>query len=177
MKIEIDEKGSEAFYKEIVNIAAQYRFILKNHHYKLKDYFKQYRILTVTGSVVLGILILMMIFWGVKTLDIAAAAVLSVTLMMCIFYLHNLNRLYKTYLHDDRNSVLTLERDVLESGCIKRGLPPDAAIGAGRRGYGQKLDLSGFYITGTGHGILQRSDLRGGAPAAWEYRPWDLRKC
>ena len=41
MKIEISEKGSEAFYREVVNISAQYRYILKNHHHKLKDYFTQ----------------------------------------------------------------------------------------------------------------------------------------
>jgi hypothetical protein len=41
MKIEISEKGSEAFYSEVVNISAQYRYILKNHHHKLKDYFTQ----------------------------------------------------------------------------------------------------------------------------------------
>ena len=41
MKIEISERGSEAFYREVVNISAQYRYILKNHHHKLKDYFTQ----------------------------------------------------------------------------------------------------------------------------------------
>ena len=41
MKIEISDKGSEAFYREVVNISAQYRYILKNHHHKLKDYFTQ----------------------------------------------------------------------------------------------------------------------------------------
>ena len=43
MKIEIKEKGSEAFYKEIVNISGQYRYLIKNHNYKLKDYFKQFK--------------------------------------------------------------------------------------------------------------------------------------
>ena len=41
MKIEISEKRSEAFYREVVNISVQYRFILKNHRHKLKDYFTQ----------------------------------------------------------------------------------------------------------------------------------------
>ena len=38
MRIEITEKGSDAFYREVVNITAQYRSILKNHRHKLKDY-------------------------------------------------------------------------------------------------------------------------------------------
>ena len=33
MKIEISEKGSEAFYREVVNISAQYRSILKRSQY------------------------------------------------------------------------------------------------------------------------------------------------
>ena len=41
MKIEITKQGSKAFYREVVNISAQYRYILKNHHHKLKDYFTQ----------------------------------------------------------------------------------------------------------------------------------------
>ena len=59
MRIEISEKGSDAFCREVVNITAQYRSILKNHNHKLKDYFRQFRLLLVLGAAVLVILILM----------------------------------------------------------------------------------------------------------------------
>ena len=65
MTIEINEKGSEAFYREVVNISAQYRYILKNHHHKLKDYFKQFKILLMLGTVFLVLLLLMAAFWGI----------------------------------------------------------------------------------------------------------------
>ena len=77
MKIEISEKGSEAFYREVVNITSQYRFILKNHHHKLKDYFKQFRILLILGAAAMVILILMAIFWDVNPFDYAIIAVLG----------------------------------------------------------------------------------------------------
>ena len=62
LKIEIREKGSEAFYREVVNFQAQYRFTLRKLERKLKDYFKQFRTLLILGSVFLAALIFMSIF-------------------------------------------------------------------------------------------------------------------
>ena len=109
MKIEISEKGSEAFYREVVNIISQYRFILKNHHHKLKDYFKQFRILLILGAAALVILILMAVFWGVKQLDYAIMAALGIEVAMCVEYLYVLNKMLKSMLADSRTAVLSLD--------------------------------------------------------------------
>ena len=109
MKIEISEKGSEAFYREVVNITAQYRSILRNHHYKLKDYFKQFRILLILGAAFLVILILMAIFWGIKPFDYAIIAALGIEVVMCVGYLYVLNKMLKAMLADNRTSVLSLD--------------------------------------------------------------------
>ena len=39
MRININEKGSEAFYREVVNAAVQYRALMKQPDRKLKDYY------------------------------------------------------------------------------------------------------------------------------------------
>ena len=109
MKIEISEKGSEAFYREVVNITSQYRFILKNHHHKLKDYFKQFRILLILGAAAMVILILMAIFWDVNPFDYAIIAVLGIEVVLCVGYLYALNKMLKAMLADSRTSVLTLD--------------------------------------------------------------------
>ncbi len=109
MKVEINEKGSEAFYREVVNITSQYRFILKNHHYKLKDYFKQFRILLILGAAAFVILILMAVFWDVNPFDYAIIAALGIEMVLCAGYLYALNKMLKAMLADTRTSVLTLD--------------------------------------------------------------------
>ena len=109
MKIEIKEKGSEAFYKEIVNISGQYRYLIKNHNYKLKDYFKQFKMLLIAGSIVLALLILMCVFWGFRTIDYVAICFLGLAVILCFAYIRLLNK-YKNSLMDDAGES-TLEMD------------------------------------------------------------------
>ena len=109
MTIEISEKGSEAFYREVVNISAQYRFILKNHHYKLKDYFRQFKVLLILGIVFFVLLLLMAIFWGIDPWGYAVIAALGIIDAMCAVYLHLLNKMLKAMLADSRTSVLTFD--------------------------------------------------------------------
>ena len=109
MRIEISEKGSEAFYREVVNIMAQYRSILKNHRRRLRDYFKQFRILLILSAAFLVILILMAVFWGVGPFDYAVIAALGITAVMCVGYLYALNKMFKAMLADTRTSVLSLD--------------------------------------------------------------------
>ena len=109
MKIEIYEKGSEAFYREVVNITAQYRGILRNHHYRLKDYFKQFRILLILGASILVILILMAIFWGAEPFHYALIGALGIEVVMCAGYLYALNRMLKTMMADSGTTVINLD--------------------------------------------------------------------
>lgn len=109
MKIEITKQGSKAFYREVVNISAQYRYILKKHHRKLRDYFKQFRILLILGAVFFVILLLMAVFWGVDPFDYAALAILGTAVILCAAYLFMLNRMLTSMLTDPRASVLSLD--------------------------------------------------------------------
>ena len=109
MKIEITEKGSEAFYREVVNITAQYRGILKNHHYRLKDYFKQFRLLLILGASILVILILMAISWGAKPFQYAVIGALGIEVVMCAVYLYALNKMLKTMMADSGTTLISLD--------------------------------------------------------------------
>ena len=114
MTIEINEQGSEAFYKETVNMAAQYRYLLKNHQVKLKDYFKQFRTLLILSLAVLLINVLMIVFWGADTFQLVAAGALLIAALMCAAYLFSLTKACKAMMADRHSSVLTLDESGAE---------------------------------------------------------------
>ena len=114
MTIEINEQGSEAFYRETVNAAAQYRYLLKNRDYKLKDYFKQFRTLIIVSLAVLAVNVVLMILWGAEAYQIAVAAVLLFAALMCVVYLASLNKALKNMMAGSHASVLTLDDDGVE---------------------------------------------------------------
>mgnify|MGYP007070336305 CR=1 FL=1 len=109
MKIEINEPGSEAFYKETVNAAAQYRYILKDHSYKLKDYFRHYRTLLTVALIVLAANVAEMLLWGAGTAQLVASGVLLAASLMCSAYLFSLKKSCRTMMADPRASVLSLD--------------------------------------------------------------------
>ena len=114
MTLVIDNKGSDAFYREVVNVASQSRFIIKKHDYKLKDYFKQFRNLLIICCVLIVILAAMMIAWGVKPLDITALLLLAVAALFCGMYLYNLNKLWRGLSDEQGTTVITLDENGVE---------------------------------------------------------------
>ena len=114
MTIEINEQGSEAFYKETVNVAAQYKYLLKNHQAKLKDYFKQYKKLLILAAAVLLVNVLMIVFWGADTFQLVAAGALLIVTLMCAAFLASLNKACKSMMADGHSSVLTLDENGAE---------------------------------------------------------------
>ncbi|MBO4881647.1 MAG: hypothetical protein J5555_08175 [Firmicutes bacterium] len=118
MVIEVKEKGSDAFYKEVVNVVMQYRRILKNHAYKIKDCFKYYRVLLAVCAVAMVLLILSAVFLGPKTLDIVLIVLALFEIILCGVYLRSLDRYYKTIKNDPRTSVVTFDENGVE---LKKG--------------------------------------------------------
>ena len=114
MTIEINEQGSEAFYRETVSAAAQYGMILKNHRYVLKDYFKQFKGLLI-ACIALAVLMAAMAFaWGLDTILIIGLAVDAVSLVLCAAYLSRLRQTVKNMLAHPHRSVLTLDGEGVE---------------------------------------------------------------
>jgi len=114
MKIEIREKGSDAFYREVVNAAVQYRSIQKKHDRKLADYFKRYRRLLILCAAMVVLLAVTSALWGLDTLDVVLIALLSFEAILCGAYCHSLNKLYRTMREDTRASVFTLDENGVE---------------------------------------------------------------
>ena len=114
MTLVIDEKGSDAFYKEVVNVASQSRFIIKKHDYKIKDYFRQFRNLLIICCVFIVLLAAMVIAWGIKPLDISALLLLAVAAVFCAVYLYNLNKLWRGLSEEQGTTVITLDESAVE---------------------------------------------------------------
>ncbi len=114
MTIEINENGSEAFYKETVNAAAQYAYILKNHGYPLKDYFKQYKNLLIISGIFIVILAVMGTLWGMDSFMIVALALLLIASLLAGAYLLRLTKMVKGMMAGKHRSVLTLDESGVE---------------------------------------------------------------
>ncbi len=114
MRIEIREPGSEAFYRETVNAACQYRALLKKPTRRLKDMFQSLR-----GNIILcgALLILMSALTaldGWDALRSAALVLLAVDVAFSALYLRNLRQMLRTLMNDRRSSVLTLDDEGVE---------------------------------------------------------------
>ena len=154
MTIEINEKGSEAFYKETVNAAAQYRYLLKNRNYKLKDYFSQFRTLVIASLAVFAVNAALMILWGAETYQIAVSAALLIAALMSVVYLASLKKAYKTMMTNPRNSnksVLTLDDDGVE---LKNESTQTVRIARGNIAVIRTFKESLCFIPAAGAGVI-----------------------
>ena len=114
MQIRVTERGSESFYRELVNIMSQYRKILQKPEGKLLDMFKVVKTYIGIAIAFLVLLVLMAIFWGGDLLTYVAIFMMVAIIAYSIYLLYNLNALYKTYMNDSGDSILTLDEDGIE---------------------------------------------------------------
>jgi len=114
MRISINEKGSEAFYREVVNAAVQYRALMKQPDRKLKDYFKGLKVYGAICGVLFVLCALMGIFWGFDALIIAALVISFLALFASVRYYMSMKKMLDAYLADERTSVLVLDEAGIE---------------------------------------------------------------
>ncbi len=114
MQIEIKEKGSAAFYQETVNVLSQYRALIKKPERKLKDRFKTFRSQLILSIVLLVLLALMAIFWGGDGLMWGVMILLAFNIFLCSAYLLSMNKMRKSFMQDERSSLLTLDEEGVE---------------------------------------------------------------
>ncbi len=114
MTIEIKEKGTRRFYKEVVNVLTQYRQLLYKPQDKLRDNFARYIFLTAA----MVILFLMNLYGGItrsfnatKILVVVFSAVAAVATVVVLF---RMNKMVDSYMADDRPSVVTLDENGVE---------------------------------------------------------------
>ena len=64
MRIEIKEKGTPEFYKEVVDVSAQYLRLMKKPESKLKDTFKMLKGYIALCTVFLALVLITGFAWG-----------------------------------------------------------------------------------------------------------------
>ena len=114
MTIEIKEKGSRDFYKEVVNVVSQYRQLLYRPEDKLRNTFTRYIFLTAA----MALLCLMSLYGGIsgtfnamKILTVVFAGLATVATIVILF---RINKMVDAYIADDRPSVVTLDENGVE---------------------------------------------------------------
>ena len=111
MTIEIKEKGSRDFYKEVVNVVSQYRQLLYRPEDKLRNTFTRYIFLTAA----MALLCLMSLYGGIsgtfnamKILTVVFAGLATVATIVILF---RMNKMVNDYIADDRPAVVTLDEN------------------------------------------------------------------
>ncbi len=114
MTIEVKEKGSRQFYKEVVNILTQYRQLLYRPEDKLRDNFTRYILLTIAMALICA----MSIYGGINSsfnaMKILTAVFAGVAAAATAVILVRMNKTVDDYLADDRPSVVTLDENGVE---------------------------------------------------------------
>lgn len=114
MTIEIKEKGSRKFYKEVVNVLTQYRQLLYKPEDKLKDNFTRYILLTA----VMAFLAIIYVISGSKgaftTSKILVVVFGSLAAIASLVNYLRMNKAVNAYLADDRPSAVNLDENGIE---------------------------------------------------------------
>lgn len=114
MRIEIDHKGSEAFYKEIVNVVAQYKNLIRKPERRYTNYIKILGIEIIVAALFAGIQLGFILADGPKSTDLAVLAFLVIVVVMGSSYYFNLTKMYKNMMAEEIPSVLTLDEEGVE---------------------------------------------------------------
>ena len=114
MSIEIKEKGTREFYKEVVNVLTQYRQLLYRPEDKLKNNFTRYILLTAA----MALLCLMSLYGGISgtfnAMKILTVVFAGLATVATIVILLRMKKMVDGYLADDRPSVVTLDENGVE---------------------------------------------------------------
>ena len=115
MIIEVNEKVREKFAEEIVSISVQFRYLLKNHSRKLRNIFKEYKILLIALAVMLVLHGVSMLTWMTPDgFSWALILVLTVLLIIYVSFYMNLRKTYRGFLEQKGGSVITLDENGAE---------------------------------------------------------------
>ena len=114
MTIEIKEKGTREFYKEVVNVLTQYRQLLYKPEDKLKDSFKRNLFLAIA----MALLFLMNLYGGIKggfnAMKIIVLVLSAVAAVATLVVLSRMNKMVDGYVADDRPTLVTIDDNGIE---------------------------------------------------------------
>ena len=109
MTLEIREKGSDAFYREVIGVSANYRYLLKNHHRRIKDPLREYAVLLAVSAAVFTLLAVSTVFFGVGIFEGVALTGLGLASLLSALLLYRLTKAKNALMADRRTSTLTLD--------------------------------------------------------------------
>ena len=114
MIIEVKEKGTKEFYKEVVNVISQYRQLIKKPEAKLNDNFRTYAITMAVFAILFATYLLKTILGSHDFLTGAAITASFMASIVLLMYRKNLDKIVDDYLSDDRVSIVTLDENGVE---------------------------------------------------------------
>ena len=114
MRIEINDKGTKEFYKEVVSVMAQYSQLIRKPQMKYRDVFKSYRIICICMCILFGLQLWMGFLDEFDALRITALAVVACAALVDFLYYHIMMKQVRGFLEDDRPSVVTLDEMGIE---------------------------------------------------------------
>ena len=114
MTIEVKEKGSRAFYKEVVNVLAQYRLFLSDPTARMTDNFSSNRNHALLMAALFIIMLVMGINKGFSAMVVICVLASGLAVTLTIVYLMRMNKQVSTFLEDARTSVVTLDESGVE---------------------------------------------------------------
>lgn len=114
MRIEVNEHGSDAFYKEVANVSMQYKRITKKPTRKLSDIYKMVKVYIVILGLAGLFELLVSVMYGFD--GVGTALLIIVAFLMLIYILHyrRIKKYLNTIISDKRQSILTLDEQYIE---------------------------------------------------------------
>lgn len=114
MRIEINEPGSEAFYREVVNVSGQHRRLMRKPEAKLRDHFRALRVNIILCAVFLALNLVMALTWGADTLSWVAGVLMVFCIALNGGFLMQYHRLLRALMARDGAAVLTVDESGVE---------------------------------------------------------------
>ena len=114
MIIEVKEKGSKEYCKEVVNTMSQYKKLINRPDAELKDNFKSYPIWTGIMASLFTIWLFHGIFNGFNVWIGVVLVITGLAFILLIANQINMNKMVNAYLNDDRTSTVTLDEKGVE---------------------------------------------------------------
>ena len=114
MIIEVKEKGSKEYCKEVVNTMSQYKKLITRPDAELKDHFKSYPIWTGIMASLFTIWLFHGIFNGFNVWIGVVLVITGLAFILLIANQINMNKMVNAYLSDDRTSTVTLDEKGVE---------------------------------------------------------------
>ncbi len=109
MNIEINEKGSEAFYRQTVSVTGQYRTLIKNPTAKYKDQQTVMKRNIAVCAVMAVLMLMIVINRGLEPLAVLALGLMIFDVVICSVFLKNLKTISKRLMDEQQPEVLTMD--------------------------------------------------------------------